>query len=108
NSLRKRIADNSIPVPESGCVLWLGAATRHGRIRVNGKVLLTHRVAYELAYGPIPDGMHVLHKCDVSSCINPNHLYLGDHAQNMRDMKERKRYKTHPGEQSVLARLTES
>lgn len=103
-----KLQKNSIPIPESGCLVWLGAGERHGKVRVGGKVQLAHRAAYEASRGPIPDGAHVLHKCDVSSCINPNHLYIGDHAQNMRDMKDRKRYKTHPGEKSVLAKLRES
>ena len=46
-----------------------------------------HRVAWIKAYGPIPQGLHVLHKCDVKACVNPEHLFLGTHKDNMHDMK---------------------
>lgn len=50
-----------------------------------------HRVAWELANGALQEGEWVLHHCDNPPCCNPDHLYIGDHAQNMVDMKERKR-----------------
>jgi len=51
-----------------------------------GKLLHAHRVAYELAYGSIPEGMCVLHHCDNPGCCNPEHLYLGTKADNVADM----------------------
>ncbi len=69
------------------------------------KFVSAHRMAYQEWNGPIGDNM-VLHTCDNGRCINPKHLYLGDHAQNMRDMVERKRYKSFLGEDHVNATLT--
>lgn len=70
-----------------GCWTWSAAKTRagYGRFQVSGKAKLAHR----LVLGE-PEGM-VLHTCDNPSCVNPQHLYVGDHAQNMRDKMSRGR-----------------
>ncbi len=71
----------------AGCWIWMGGNCRgYGHIKVKGKTKKTHRVAWELAYGPIPEGLFVLHHCDVPPCANPDHLFLGTHTDNMRDM----------------------
>lgn len=74
-----------------------------------GKRVLAHRKAYEDAYGPIPEGMVVRHMCDNPPCVNLEHLELGTHADNMRDMAERGRaYRpTWRGETAPGAKLTE-
>ncbi|MDD5171354.1 MAG: HNH endonuclease signature motif containing protein [Syntrophales bacterium] len=78
------------------CWLWTGSQMRqglaYGRIAVKGKIKAAHRVSYELYVGPIPDGLFVLHKCDVPYCVNPNHLFLGTQADNNRDMHKKGRY----------------
>lgn len=66
----------------------------------------THRVAYELANGPIPKGLLVRHTCDNPPCCNPAHLLLGTPADNMRDRTERNRAPV--GSKCVIARLVES
>lgn len=61
------------------CWLWTGhtVGKGYGRFRLDGRMQLAHRVAYELDIGPIPDGMVVRHLCDVPACVNPAHLELG-------------------------------
>lgn len=70
-----------------GCWVWIGARTTAGYGETwQGRVLYTHRVAYELTIGPIPADLHVLHRCDNPPCCRPDHLFAGTHADNMRDM----------------------
>lgn len=72
---------------EDECWMWLGSKDRrgYGSFRKDGSTRKAHRVAYELANGPITGGLHVRHKCDVPSCCNPAHLELGTHQENMMD-----------------------
>ena len=63
----------------------------YGRIYAHNKVEGAHRIAWELTNGPIPSNKLVLHKCDNRKCVNPNHLYLGTHSDNICDAVERKR-----------------
>jgi hypothetical protein len=77
------------PEPNSGCLLWPGAHTASGYglvpFPVRGKLQGTHRMAYRLAKGEIPQGMFVCHRCDTKACMNPDHLFLGTQFDNMRD-----------------------
>lgn len=79
-----------IRIPEA-CWNWKSSfkSNGYGIIKVNGKTLSAHRMAWEISYGPIPEGMLVLHKCDNSACVNPDHLYLGTYKDNKRDTIER-------------------
>lgn len=88
----ERLARNSVDGP-GDCRLWIGALNNngYGQIGNDRKVVLAHRLAYELKTGPIPDGMQVLHKCDTPSCINPEHHFLGDVKANMEDMRAKGR-----------------
>ena len=68
------------------CWAWTGAKrSDYGAIKIAGDSVLAHRVAWELTNGPIPEGQHVLHRCDNPPCVNPSHLFTGSHADNMRD-----------------------
>lgn len=67
------------------------------------KLYRAHRYSWRLAFGPIPDGLLVLHKCDNPSCCNPKHLFLGTNQTNMDDMKRKGRSLV--GEQNPNAKL---
>lgn len=88
-----RLAANSVPESNTGCVLWLGSVDRrgYGRMSANGRLTRTHRLAWAETFGPIPSDKWVLHKCDQPSCIRPDHLFLGTHADNMADMARKGR-----------------
>jgi len=81
----------------SGCLLWMGASTRFGyghfRRKINGqwKMYKAHRFSYEQLYGPVPDGLCVLHSCDNPKCVNPNHLSVGTKKDNAQQRKQRGR-----------------
>lgn len=82
---------------ESGCWNWTrGKSKGYGAINANGRMWAAHRVSYERAKGPIPEGMSVCHSCDNPACINPAHLFIGTHRDNMLD-KERKGRGNHVG-----------
>lgn len=78
---------------ESGCHEWTAGRFEkgYGVFRNDGRNLRAHRVAYEIAFGPIPDGMLVLHKCDNPACVNPDHLFVGSQKDNMQDMVKKGR-----------------
>src|SRR3990167_3103684 len=90
NSIKERLLNDSIPIPESGCWIWMGAITKTGYGIIvnrftNRKPKWTHRLSYETFCNPIPKGLHVLHRCDIPSCINPKHLFIGTPLDNQRD-----------------------
>lgn len=71
----------------SGCILWIGATNPYGygQTSMKGMERLVHRRAFAEAYGPIPYGKCVLHKCDVPNCFNVDHLFIGTKRDNRLD-----------------------
>ena len=75
------------------CVAWRGRRDKdgYGHVKLFGSNRLAHRAVWEVTYGAIPDKMCILHSCDTRSCINIHHLFLGNHKDNMSDMKKKNR-----------------
>ena len=70
---------------KNGCWEWTGHRQPEGYGQV-GRSYKAHRLAWELFRGPIPPKMEVCHRCDNPPCVNPEHLWLGTHSQNIQDM----------------------
>ncbi len=79
--------------PEHGCWIFRGAITKegYGRLWVNKIRWFAHRFSWTIANGPIHEGKWVLHRCNVPACVRPDHLFLGDHRDNMADMARKGR-----------------
>lgn len=83
--------DSYIPEPNSGCWLWLRSVkgkkgtNNYGSIHRNGRSFSAHRYSWMKHLGRIPNGMFVLHKCDVRCCVNPDHLFIGTQSDNIVD-----------------------
>lgn len=97
-----------------GCWLWTGPSQGRGSpygcmyTNVDGvqSQMKTHRMAYEIWVGPIPDGMIVCHRCDVTLCCNPDHLFLGTYSDNTQDCVAKGRKNPPRGERQGQSILT--
>ena len=79
--------------PLSGCHIWQRSTkpNGYGQLTFRMQRWMTHRLAWVARHGPIPEGLEVCHRCDERRCCNPDHLYLGSHAENMAEMKAKRR-----------------
>ena len=77
---------------ENDCWIWTGGTVKqYGEFRFNDKIQSTHRISWQIHFGTIPEGMDVLHHCDNPPCVNPKHLFLGTHSDNMQDAEQKGR-----------------
>lgn len=79
----------------TGCWLWTGAQQYYGYGELSvgkNRHVRAHRYSYQLAYGPIPKGLVVCHRCDNPPCVRPDHLFLGTHRQNVLDKLGKRRH----------------
>lgn len=93
------------------CLEWQGArdGEGYGRTQQRGKVWMANRLSWVLSHGPIPAGLEVCHRCDNPPCVNPEHLFLGTHQDNMRDAIAKGRFKIAglPGVTNLSAKLND-
>lgn len=109
---RELFMSKILPEPNSGCWLWAAGDNGYGYgvFHIKRKNWAAHRISWQIHNGSIPDGLCVLHKCDVPACVNPDHLFLGTQADNMNDMTKKGRRQMPPtaaGVENGNVKLTE-
>jgi hypothetical protein len=106
--LSEKIERSSVKIPESGCWIWMKSLNHggYGKTCLGKELTISaHRASYEAKYGKIPNGLMALHSCDVRSCVNPDHIFLGTQRENMED-KVLKNRQAH-GEKHGMSKLKE-
>ena len=101
--------NSSYKIESNGCWVWIKSLRcGYGRFFVGGFHYSAHRYSWEAANGDIPSGMQINHLCNNPSCVNPDHLYVGNQTENMRDMLMAGRGRHKKGESTALSKLTDS
>ncbi len=92
---------------QDACWLWTGNTDDdgYGSLRVGDTQVRAHRFSYELHFSELPADRMVRHSCDNPPCVNPAHLKIGDHIQNMNDRKRSGHYAS--GENHPMAKITD-
>jgi hypothetical protein len=107
-TIKERIKYKSIVNKETGCWEWQGTLDKggYGTISINNHPQRVHRASFEaFVHKIVPKSLQVLHECDNRKCVNPEHLFLGNHQDNMDDMTSKKRHCF--GEKRIGAKLTD-
>lgn len=101
--IKKRTNENN------GCWEWQGSVNEHnyGVIAIKRKTFFAHRISFNEYKGEIPKGFCLLHSCDNSRCVNPEHLRIGTRAENCKEMYLKKRNRCQFGEERFCAKLKE-
>ena len=100
---------SKVDVVENQCWLWTGKINKeggYGRLLVNGKYMQAHRYSWTIHNGDIPSGINVLHNCDITTCVNPSHLFLGTQLDNVHDCLLKGRHVSPKGEDNGNSKLT--
>lgn len=84
------VFSRAITMPWSGCWIWALSVSSNGYGNAydpeTERVMTAHRLSYLASIGEVPDGMFVCHRCNTKLCVNPDHLYVGTHRENMDDV----------------------
>lgn len=109
-NIKTYIIESMMIEPGSGCWNWEKYINSggYGRVKHQGRMIQAHHLSYIGFTGGIPTGMMVLHRCDNRKCVNPNHLFIGSHKDNMKDMVLKNRSNKPHGCRNPQSKLSES
>lgn len=89
----EQVLNNYNPLPYTGCWIWDGRLewNGYGRVWYEGRFEIAHRIVYRLTHNINIDDVFICHKCDERSCVNPDHMFIGNQKDNMQDRNEKSR-----------------